>query len=250
MTCGQFSLLGTDNQDAAVFFLRCKRWACKRCGPRKVRRAIAQMQAGMARGQIRFITLTSPGDEDVVTSYAEITRRWKRFALRVARRWGKFEYFVVVEPQKRGHAHLHVIIRGERFMAQRVLSAMARECGFGRVVDIRRPARRQLAGYLSKYLTKTLELPNVRAQRYFRRIRASRGWVDEPPWQPERRWDSWWILDVSPSVAARNAQQHGLNVIHVESDGHEVPPPLGRIVQWLRSLRGYRSSGYWQNPAA
>ena len=250
MSCGAFSLVGTDGREAGVYFLPCKRWTCKRCGPRKVRRAIAQMQAGMARGQVRFVTLTSPGDEDVFTSYDQATRRWKRLALRIERRWGAFEYFLVVEPQKRGHAHLHVIIRGERYMPQRVLAAMARDCGFGRITHIKVPARRQLAGYLSKYLTKTLDLPNVRAPRYFRRVRMSRGWVDEPAWEPERRWDSWWILDASPALAAVNVRQHGLIVVHVDHDAHERSSLPGRIVQWLRSVRGYRSAGFWANAAA
>jgi hypothetical protein len=248
MTCGAFSLLGTDGTEAGVYFLRCKSWRCRRCGPKKVRRTIAIIQAGMAAGFIRFATFTARGDEDPTTSFREATRRWKRLALRIERRWGKFEYLIVVEPQKRGHAHLHVLIRGRRFLPQRHLARMAQECGFGRVADIK-AGHPQLAGYLAKYLTKTLEMTPANAGKYFRRVRMSRGWVDQPAWAPERRWERWWILDVPPIVAALDARRHGLRVVHVDADGHEPPTVLGRIVQWLRSLRDYRSSGYWSNPA-
>lgn len=249
MTCGEFSLLGTDGKEAAAYFLRCKTWRCKRCGPKKVRRTIAIIQAGMAAGFIRFATFTAPGDEDPTASFREATTRWKRLRLRIERRWGKFEYFIVVEPQKRGHAHLHVLIRGPRYLPQRQLAAMARECGFGRVADIKQGHRR-LAGYLAKYLTKTLDLTPADAGKYFRRVRMSRGWVDQPAWEPERHWSRWWILDAPPVAAALEARRHGLKVVHFDVDGHEPPAMLGRIVQWLRDLRGYRSSGFWSNPAA
>jgi hypothetical protein len=247
VTCGQFSLLGSDGKEAGVYFLRCKSWRCRRCGPRKVRRMIAIIRAGMAAGHIRFMTLTAPGDEDVGTSFRQATRRWKRLHLRIERRWGKFEYFIVVEPQQRGHAHLHVLIRGPRYLPQRQLGAMAQEVGFGRIVDIR-AAHRQLPGYLAKYLTKTLGLTPAQSGRYFRRVRMSRHWVDALAWDGKRKWDRWWILDAPPIAAALEARRRGLRVVHFDTDGLEPPTMLGRIVQWLHSLRGYRSAGFWHPP--
>lgn len=249
MSCGDFTLLGTDGCEAGAYFLRCKSWRCKRCGPKKVRRVMAQIQAGMSSGFIRFATFTAPGDEDAAASYRQLTKRWKRLALRIARRWGKFEYLLVVEPQQRGHAHLHVLIRGPSFLPQPQLARMAAECGFGRVTHIK-AAHRRLPVYLAKYLTKTLPMRPAQAGRYFRRVRMSRGWVDEPAWQPERRWTHWWILDVPPIAAALDAHKKGYIVVHVDLDRHEAPTTLGRIVQWLRTIRGYRSSGFWKYPAA
>lgn len=249
MTCGQFSLLGAKGDQAAAYFLRCKSWRCKRCGPRKVRRTIGLIQAGMAAGFIRFATFTAPGDEDTDASFREATRRWKRLRLRIERRWGKFEYFIVVEPQKRGHAHLHVLIRGPRFLPQRQLARMAAECGFGRVADIRQ-GQTYLPGYLAKYLTKTLDLTPAQAGRYFRRVRMSRRWAEKTSWDPEHKWERWWILDAPPIVAALEARRRGYQVVHFDVDRHEPPAMLGRIVQWLHTLIGYRSSGFWSNPAA
>jgi hypothetical protein len=209
---------------------------------------MAIIAEGMATGVVRFATFTSPGDEDVATSFALLTRRWKRLSLRIERRWGPFEYFIVVEPQKRGHAHIHVLIRGQRYLPQRQLAQMAYECGFGRVTDIR-AGHKYLTRYLAKYLTKTLELTPGRVGKYFRRIRMSRHWVEQVAWEPERRWNRWWILDAPPIAAALEARRLGFRIIHCDGDRLEPPTTLGRIVQWLKTLRGYRSSGFWINPA-
>lgn len=249
MTCGQFSLLGATGDEAAAYFLRCKSWRCKRCGPRKVKRTIAVIQAGMAAGFIRFATFTARGEEDADASFREATRRWKRLHLRIQRRWGKFEYFIVVEPQKRGHAHLHVLIRGPRFIPQRQLARIAAECGFGSVADIRE-GKAYLARYLAKYLSKTLELTQAQAGRYFRRVRMSRHWVEKTTWEPDHRWERWWILDVPPVLAGFEAHRRGYHVVHFDTDGHEPPTMLGRIVQWLHTLAGYRSAGFWSPPGS
>ncbi|MCV0403786.1 MAG: hypothetical protein K5924_08750 [Chloroflexi bacterium] len=210
---------------------------------------MAQIKVGMAGGFIRFATFTAPGNEDVMTSYQLATKRWKTLQLRMQRRWGKFEYLIVVEPQKRGHAHLHVLIRGQRFLPQRQLSQMAVESGFGRITDVR-AGHPRLVGYLAKYLTKTLQLGPAQAPKYFRRVRMSRGWlVDEPAWEPAHRWTSWWILDAPPLAAALDARRHGYNVVEWEVDRWERETLLGRCIQWLRTVRGYRSRGFCR-PAA
>ncbi len=154
MSCGAFSLVGVEGKEAGIYPLRCKRWSCPACGPRKARATIARIQAGMNLGPTRFFTLTSPGGDSADESYAEFSARWKRMHQRMVRRFGKFEYLAVVEPQKRGAAHVHVVYRGP-FIPQAWLSRAAAECGFGRIADIRR-SHRQLTSYLAKYLTKQL----------------------------------------------------------------------------------------------
>ena len=90
-------------------------------------------------GTYRFFTITSPGREDAETTYRELPRRWKRLHERIARRFGRIEYVTVVEAQKRGAAHLHVVYRG-RYIPQPWLSRAAAASGFGPIADIRRPA--------------------------------------------------------------------------------------------------------------
>ncbi len=150
----------------------------------------------------------------------------------------RIEYIAVVERQKRGAAHVHVVYRGP-FIPQRWLSRVAAECGFGPIADIRR-SNPALMRYLAKYLTKELSDPTAAPPRYFRRVRWSRGWC---AWERRRRtarWSDWWILDTTPAYAAAAAARRGLKVEEVVADGG--PPRLDRhrAVRWMRNLANYR----------
>jgi hypothetical protein len=161
--CGRFSMVGLREPgvggrlEAGVFPLRCKLWRCANCGPRKRNREIARARRGMRLGRIRFVTITSPAREDGDTSFREFSKRWHRFQTRLQREFGRVvrvEYFAVVERQKRGAAHIHMVYRGP-YIPQAWLSAAAKQAGFGKVADIRK-APPNVARYLAKYLTKEL----------------------------------------------------------------------------------------------
>ena len=238
MKCGAFSLVGVDGGRCGVYPMRCKRWGCPVCGPRKVKAALARTKAGMSLGPCRFFTLTSPGTEDGEASYSHFPERWKRFRMRVERRWGRIEYLAVVERQTRGAAHVHVVFRGP-YIPQRWLSRVAKECGFGPIADIRR-SNPALIRYLAKYLTKELSDPTAAPPRYFRRVRWSRGWC---AWEKRGRavtWSDWWIVDAGSSRTAIDAARRGLIVEEVVADGAEVAVNRHWAVRWLRSLVGYR----------
>ena len=242
MKCGAFSLVGIEGVRCGVYPLRCKRWGCPVCGPRKVKATLARTRAGMAIGTCRFFTLTSPGTEDAETSYSEFPTRWKRFRMRLERRFGRIEYLGVVEPQpRRGAAHIHVVYRGP-YIPQQWLSRVAAECGFGKVADIRR-SHPALMRYLAKYLTKELSDPTAAPPRYFRRVRWSRGWCS---WEKRARkvpWTRWWIADAVPAHAAIDAARRGLTVEEVIADDPGASYCLRRPIQWLRDLVGYRPFG-------
>ena len=238
MKCGAFSLVGIEGMRCGVYPLRCKKWGCPVCGPRKVKATLARTRAGMALGTCRFFTLTSPGDEDAETSYAEFPARWKRFRMRLERRFGRIEYLGVVEPQKRGAAHVHVVYRGP-FIPQQWLSRVAAECGFGKIADIRR-SNPALMRYLAKYLSKDLSNPASKPPRYFRRVRWSRDWC---VWEKRRRevpWRTWWIADAVPTHAAYDAARRGFELEELVTDNWAAGVERRRPIQWLRDLVGYR----------
>lgn len=249
MKCASFSLIGVDGQQAGIFPLFCKRWLCPRCGPRKARQTIARIQAGMKLGDARFFTITSPGDEGA-ESYVLFPIRWKLLHQRIVRRFGPIEYLGVVEPQKRGAAHIHVVFRGP-FIPQPWLSRAAVASGFGPITDIRRSHKR-LTTYLAKYLTKQLAVGESRPDdpaaalaprlpKYFRRVRWSRGWCVWARQRVGRDWPVWWIADTGQEQAAIDARGRGLSVVELEvADG--APPGLcfGPIVRWVRTLAQYR----------
>jgi hypothetical protein len=208
-SCGGYSIVGVNGNDAAVYPLRCKRWRCPGCGPRLVRRARDRIRAGITQGPTRFLTLTSPGTESPEQSFDELTERWKRMSLRIGRRFGAFDYVAVIEIQKRGSPHLHVIVRGP-FIPLPWLARAAGEVGFGRVVDIRRP-RSDLAGYLAKSLgpgTSGDLLPS-----HFHRVRWSRGWSTAVAKRLRRACQAWYVAFASPARTAASAAARGLRVV-------------------------------------
>jgi hypothetical protein len=236
MKCGAFSLVGVEGDRCGVYPMRCKKWGCPVCGPRKVKSTLARTKAGMSLGMCRFFTLTSPGEEDAATSFERFPARWKRFRMRLERRFGRIEYLAVVERQKRGSAHVHVVYRGP-FIPQRWLSLVAVECGFGRIADIRR-SNPGLMRYLAKYLTKELSDPRAAPPRYFRRVRWSRGWC---VWEKRRRdvpWSCWWMADGVPIHAAIDAARRGLAVEEVVTDDWDASFDRDRLLVWARDLAG------------
>lgn len=237
MSCGRFSLVGIEGVRCGVYPMRCKKWSCPTCGQRKVKATLARTRAGMSLGPCRFFTLTSPGNEDAETSYAEFPARFKRFRMRLERRFGRIEYLAVVERQKRGAAHVHVVYRGP-FIPQQWLSRVAAECGFGRIADIRR-SNPQLMRYLAKYLTKELGDRTAAPPRYFRRVRWSRGWC---VWEKRKpaEYSDWWIVDAMPARAAIEAARRGFDVEVVIGEREGGPINAHWAVRWLRNLVGYR----------
>ena len=244
--CGGFSLVGVQGSDCGVYPLACKRWECRTCGQKKLRATIARIHKGMAAGgSCRFFTITSPGAEDPDTTYAELPKRWKRLHERIARRFGRIEYVTVVEAQKRGAAHLHVVYRGP-FIPQRWLSRAAAASGFGRIADIRRPPR-AIAAYVAKYLTKDLGASAVRRPdgsafrlpKYFRRVRFTPGWCEWTRRPRNARWGTWYITDAPPAPTARSATARRLVVAELVLNGWPQPRPW-RAVHWVQGMQGLR----------
>ena len=241
MRCGGCSAVGVDGGDVGVFPLRCKRWSCPTCGPRKARQTMVRVRRGMSLGTCRFFTITSPGGDDAETTYREFPGRWKRLHQRLERRFGRIEYLGVVEPQpKRGAAHIHVVYRGP-FIPQAVLSRLAEASGFGRIVDIRRSNPR-LITYLAKYLTKQLssgDRPGAAAAstvpKYFRRVRVSRAWCE---WTRQRdvRWPHWLFTNAGPLMTAISAAQRGYRVVELQADTWDPPDNPHHRVEWLSEI--------------
>jgi hypothetical protein len=177
------------------------------------------VRRGMRLGTPRFFTLTSPGEDDAVTSYAEFQKRWHRFQARLRRRYGTVEYVAVVERQKRGAAHVHVVYRGP-YIPWQWLGRAASESGFGKIVDIRKPAKR-IERYLAKYLTKELEDPKSAPPRYFRRVRRSRRWSDWRPPKRQPRWPMWLIARAAPARTAQAARGRGYTVVELVLGRHD-----------------------------
>lgn len=213
--CEEASLVGISGKRARVTRLRCRQWPCPACGPRLQRRERARAFAGFDMGQpVWLVTLTSPANDSIARSYQQLAARWKRLIRRLRHRFpgATIEYYKVTERQTRGHAHLHVLVRG-LLIPNRVLSELAASSGFGWSVDVRR-ARKRHAGYVTKELS--TENPDLWERRglpslpkWHRPASSSRGWA--PSFRSRRdEWRNahevtsfrWHVLPALPSIVA------------------------------------------------
>lgn len=149
--------------DDATLLVRCKRRLCSVCGPSywlpltkaKLLSGLPQVDGIKAVG----MTLTAPGgDLDVDSWNLQSGACWNRLRTAVRRVYPAAEFFRVIEFQKRGVIHLHVIVRGVSFIPHGLLKSLAVRAGFGPVVWLTRYHQRgAVAKYLAKYFLKDVD---------------------------------------------------------------------------------------------
>ncbi len=175
--CGCWTLRGqmkVNNIDIIRYSrLPCKRWTCPDCGIKRVRmlkHAITKI--ALEKNLNRFLTLTL--DHKTCTpeeSLMYIRNCWNKFRTYLKRKHGQsITFFAIVEPQKSGHAHLHILV--DRYIDQRWISNKWRSVGGGRMVFIKQVDIHRISNYLSKYLTKELLLSHFFSK--YRRYTTSR----------------------------------------------------------------------------
>ncbi len=161
--CGRWTVRGKVERKSGPVIryarLGCKRWKCPRCGPKRVRQLRHAITRKATELQLRrFMTLTL--DHKTCTpeeSLKYIRKCWNKFRTYLKREYGQSITFIaVLEPQKSGHAHLHILV--DRYIDQRWISNKWRAVGGGPMVDIRQVDIHRISAYLSKYLTKELLL--------------------------------------------------------------------------------------------
>ena len=196
--------------------IRCKSSDCAKCGQcgDRYRRRVARIaDSGRVRypaAQLLMLTLTAPGDDvhhlpngaecpctvsggvDLARWNAELGCAWNRFAQALRRTWDqRVEYFRVVEVQKRGALHLHVIVRLQRGQVVKLseLRALAVHHGFGHSVRCDPVRSEGGAWYVAKYCSKAA---GQRADVPWRSVDPATGEVRSRAayrcWTSSRRW--------------------------------------------------------------
>jgi hypothetical protein len=146
----------------------------------------------------RFLTLTldldkAPDSQEEKHKY--LTERFNALRTELNDEYGDLSYVWVREEGEGDNPHLHLIV--DRYIPQSALSEMSARVGLGEVVDIRRVNARNMAKYLTKYLTKgsMAELPKG-ARRYGSSadidLSVRGGGGDEQDWQ--LLMDDWLII--------------------------------------------------------
>lgn len=176
-SCGRWSVSGQPTQDApdewTHFRLYCKKWSCPFCGPRKaykLKKAIITNATGLGLNKLMTLTL-DPSKCAAEDSVTHIKDCWNKLRTYLKRKYGRTTSFItVLEFQKNGYAHLHVLV--DSYVNQKWLSESWQALGGGRIVDIRFVDVQRIAHYLAKYLTKGMFLEHYGKNR---RYTTSRG---------------------------------------------------------------------------
>jgi hypothetical protein len=165
----------------------CKCWNCPNCAPRKAnryRKAIGELAQSNRLNILLTLTL-DPKKLEGEDSTRYINKVFAHFRIYLKRKLKHSpKYIRVLEHQKNGNAHLHLLLND--YIRQEWIADAWSALGGGRVVDIRRVTMRNVSHYLSKYLTKQMLLS---APKRTRRVTTSRGLVLNPKLRTEYTWN-------------------------------------------------------------
>ena len=234
--CGRFSVRGESSKEAGKFrFCRvgCKCWDCSGCGPRRASMYCIRIAKTAERLKLnKLLTLTlDPAKLQDADSTKYINEVFADFRVYLRRKLGRTpSYIRVLEYQKNGNAHLHILINC--WLDQHWVSEAWSAIGGGRVVDIRIVDMHRISHYLSKYLTKQMiECAPPRA----RRVTTSR---DIKLLEKEPTGDfSAWIMTRVPILQLLDTCVGRVTAVTPDADGYLLAfeafvdaPPLGDLV--------------------
>lgn len=170
-------------QKVAIFFRpTCKTWGCPVCGQTNKRRWIVRAVEGVKalheqQLPVGFLTLTSHEKLRGAASFRVWPHAWNKLYHRYRREVGSSQraYFAVPERHQDGSLHTHALITGD--LSERWWKDNARQCGLGFMADLQEVIDLGVAGYVGKYLGKTLDEGWPRGKR---RVNTSRSWPALP----------------------------------------------------------------------
>lgn len=146
--------------------LPCGKWGCAVCGPKRYRWFVKNVEAAVEEWGLKYFwTLTiAHGSHSPAESWLLISRAWNRFTAVMRKRHGPLVFIWVVEPQKSGHAHLHVLT--DKYLDHAEVKEVWERASEGaKVVWVERVKSANVAVYLGKYMGKTsgrvLEIPGL-----------------------------------------------------------------------------------------
>lgn len=181
-----------ENTKMAIFFHpTCKLWSCPYCSRVNANRWIVRGVVGtktlLENGfSTQFVTITSHERLTAEQSFRVLPLAWPKLYRRYKRAVASDDpkaFIAVPERQpKSKKAHAHLIITGG--LSKRWWKDNARECGLGYQSDVK-DAHLGVAGYLAKYLGKTLEEKWPKGKR---RVNTSRSWPPLPELPVKAGW--------------------------------------------------------------
>jgi hypothetical protein len=184
---------------AVAFNLPCKSWDCPVCSQKKIQQIRARAFNGpivqqaeipgyRAKFTQKFLTLTYPGQDfrsrfTPEQALEQMSSSWNKLRTAIKKKYGKFQYFKILEPQKDGYPHFHILLVGKNIAHKSILQYIENLwrdhylMGFVRLNVITNDVKHGIR-YATKYLTKGEQLPEGQRRnikRYARLFTASRG---------------------------------------------------------------------------
>jgi len=155
-----------------VFPFRCKRWDCPTCRPKKAKKYAERTFRIFSNAQkVRLLTVTFDRSLSCEDTWRNAADCWNRFRTAFVKKFGKTKFVRVVEPQKDGYPHYHILL--DKYVPANWLKHELFTAGFGKIVDVRMVTDKEAFYYVLKYLKKQWRetqaddiLKNVTIRRY------------------------------------------------------------------------------------
>jgi hypothetical protein len=169
--CGAYTVEGRSASETKYVRVNCKCWDCPYCGPRRAKLYRARIRSVAEEHRLnRFLTLTLDPKKIEGDPIKYLRECFNEFRVYLHRRFGRaIKYIAVVELQKNGNPHLHILL--EQYIEQAWIKHTWQAVGGGFKVDIRFVDVHRVSRYVSKYLTQELL---ISAPKGTRRITCSR----------------------------------------------------------------------------
>lgn len=161
----------------------CNSWDCPECRKKKASILKSRIETGTAKQSWRLLTLTfDPKITSLPDSLSTCSHSWDLFVKRLKRQFPNIAWIKVLEFQKNGYPHFHMMVN--KFIYKPWLKSAWIECGGGEIVDIKIIKSKNVARYVSGYLSHKDNKHHERDYQFFyyalRRFAFSRNFCIRP----------------------------------------------------------------------
>ena len=171
-----------------TFNLPCKSWDCPYCNPRRILQVRSRVYNGSLQQTVddyikahpenknyvqKMFTFTYPGldsskyknnrtDFTPDQAYDQMSKYWNLLRTALVKKYGKFDYFKILERQRDGYPHFHILLIGSAITPKDILEYIRRlwcekyQMGFVWATAAREiKSFKHAVRYATKYLTKS-----------------------------------------------------------------------------------------------
>lgn len=208
----------SENGESQFLRHRWKAYSCSRCGSskrRKLRKRLTELAIQEKLANMLTLTVNPaklpPGEDPVAFVRSKVWRDMRTYLKRFTKQ--RIVYIAVLELHQSGIGHLHILV--SKYLPHQVVRRFSIALGGGEIVDIRHVGVRNVAAYLSKYLSKESDLPPG-----VRHVTTSRGLTIWPEAHRDKSAEpKWQLLRVPIELYFANAINPRNENYHTEQDG-------------------------------